>query len=100
MALFVRHKLTVTARRSVLAVAVLCAPAPSFAAKASVEQKQAEGRVTQAQLDATREELAVRVADYVEISQQLERRQGAGRARVRRRDPPPPTRGWPRPSRP
>jgi len=57
----------------VLAFALGGVPTHAFAAKSAIEQKQEQERATTAGLEATREQLAVKVSEYVEISRQLDR---------------------------
>lgn len=61
------------ARVIALATALACVPLPAFATRATIEQRQAQERVTLAGLEASREQLSVKMAEYVEISRQLER---------------------------
>ena len=59
--------------RSLLRHRSCFAPVQAFGAKSAIEQKKAQEKATVSQLEAARQELALRVADYVEISQQLDR---------------------------
>ena len=59
---------------AVLAAALLlAAPAPALAAPLTLQQRQAQEKAIREELERARVELAEKVADYVEVSQQLER---------------------------
>ncbi len=73
MASAARQGATVALVAVALATSMLHAPAPALAVKSTLEQRRAQERAIRVELEAAKQELAVKVADYVEISQQLDR---------------------------